>query len=498
MRPRLWFAYYQFSHSIIRINGSGNHYRFFIIRFFFKTALQSGAILNRYSVPDPGFLFRNAEGETIKPSKRGITASSSQYRLASSVSLGGMLEIYDFLIYGLMASYIAENFFPAKDPVTSLLTTLATFAVGYLTRPLGGIVFGHFGDRYGRKKTFTFSIFLMALTTALMGCLPGWNSIGAAAPITLVILRLLQGFSLGGEIPGAITYLSETTPERRGLVIGILFVAIMIGVSFGTFVHGMLEMHLPEEDMKAWGWRVPFWIGGSLGIVSYHIRKHFAESGLFEALDQTKAQASIPIVLLFKKHTRGVICGLMTIGLCGATVTIYSIYMPSYLSSLLGFPREAVAWQTTLAFLMLSPLCLIFGLLSDLINHKLILGIMAVIIATISWPAFQYFSSPAAELNKIMLICGFLAATASGALPPLLISFFPTEIRYTGIATCYNIGFALFGGIAPFTSTLLAKYSNNTSGPAIYLSLIAVISLVALFIPWPNIQMTSDLFDEKS
>ena len=433
-----------------------------------------------------------------KPSKRCITASSSQYKLASSVSLGGMLEIYDFLIYGLMASYIAENFFPAEDHITSLLSTFATFAIGYLTRPLGGIVFGHFGDRYGRKKTFTFSIFLMAVTTALMGCLPGWNSIGAAAPIILITLRLLQGFSLGGEIPGAITYLSESTPERRGLVIGILFLAIMIGISLGTFVHGMLEMHLSPDDMKEWGWRVPFWVGGSLGIISYHIRKHFSESGLFEALDQTKAQASIPIVLLFKQHTRGVICGFMTIGLCGATVTIYSIYMPSYLASLLGFSREAVAWHTTLAFLMLSPLCLVFGMLSDLINHKLILGVMAVVIATVSWPAFQYFSSPAAELNKIMLICGLLAATASGALPPLLISFFPTEVRYTGIATCYNIGFAIFGGIAPFTSTLLAKYSNNTSGPAIYLSLIAVISLIALFIPWPKVQLTTDQLDEDS
>ncbi len=429
--------------------------------------------------------------------KRCITASSSQYKLASSISLGGMLEIYDFLIYGLMASYIAENFFPAEDHITSLINTFATFAIGYLTRPLGGIVFGHFGDRYGRKKTFTFSIFLMAVTTALMGCLPGWNSIGSAAPITLILLRLLQGFSLGGEIPGSITYLSETTPERRGLVIGILFLAIMIGVSFGTFVHGILEMYLPAEDMKEWGWRVPFWIGGSLGIISYHIRKHFSESGFFEALDQTKAQASIPIVLLFTQHTRGVICGLMTIGLCGATVTVYSIYMPGFLSSLLGFPREAVAWQTTLAFLMLSPLCLIFGLLSDLINHKLILGIMAIIVATTCWPAFQYFSSPDAELNKILLICGLLAATASGALPPLLISFFPTEIRYTGIATCYNIGFAIFGGIAPVTSTLLAKYSSNTTGPAIYLSLVAVISLIALFIPWPNVQLTTEQFDEE-
>lgn len=423
---------------------------------------------------------------TPKPSKRRITAYSRQYKLAFTISMGGMLEIYDFLIYGLMASYIAENFFPSEDHITSLVSTFATFAIGYLTRPLGGIVFGHFGDRYGRKKTFTLSIFLMTITTTLIGCLPGWNSIGAAAPIILITLRLLQGFSLGGEIPGAITYLGESTPERRGLVIGILFLAMMLGISLGTFIHGFMEMCFSPENMKEWGWRVPFWIGGALGIISYHIRKHFSESGLFEALNKTKTQSSIPVVLLFKQHTRGIICGLMTIGLCGATATIYSIYMPSYLSSLLGFPREAVAWHTTLAFFMLSPICLIFGMLSDLINQKLVFGCIAMIIATVSWPAFQYFSSPTAELNKIMLICGLLAATTSGALPPLLFGFFPTEVRYTGIAICYNIGFAIFGGITPFVSTLLAKYSDNTSGPAIYLTIIAVVSLVALLIPWPN------------
>ena len=147
---------------------------------------------------------------------RCITAPSEQYKLALAVSMGGMLELYDFLIYALMASYLADNFFPASDQVTSLLVTFATFAVGYLSRPLGGLFFGHLGDRLGRKKTFTLTISLMALTTALMGCLPTYHQVGILAPILLVLCRLFQGFSLGGELPGAITYLGESATTTTG------------------------------------------------------------------------------------------------------------------------------------------------------------------------------------------------------------------------------------------------------------------------------------------
>ncbi len=424
--------------------------------------------------------------------KRCITTSASQYKLAFTVSMGGMLEVYDFLIYGLMATYIAENFFPSQEPPMALLNTFATFAVGYLTRPLGGLFFGHFGDRNGRKQTFILSIFMMAVSTALIGCLPNRETIGLAAPIFLVILRLLQGFSLGGEIPGAITYMSESAPERRGLIIGILFTAIMSGIALGTFVLGIIETYLDDTAMSSWGWRVPFWVGGSLGVISYHIRKHFTESGLFEALILTRCQASIPIIQLFKKHSRGVLCGLAITALCGSAATVYGIYLPSYLSSTLHFSKEAVAWHTTLAFLMVAPVCMLCGLLTDSVNHKLILGLFAIAIALGCWPAFQYFASASAKLKNIMLLCAIFTALPGGLLP-LLVNFFPTEVRYTGIATCYNLGFAVFGGFAPFFTTALAGHVDDHLGPAIYLFTVALASLIALLFTWPNEQLSSNI-----
>ncbi|MGI9276499.1 MAG: MFS transporter [Endozoicomonas sp.] len=418
--------------------------------------------------------------------QRCITASSRQYRLALAVSMGGMLELYDFLIYALMASYIAENFFPAGDAMTSLLGTFAAFAVGYLSRPLGGLVFGHLGDRYGRKRTFTLTIFLMALTTALMGCLPTYSSIGISAPVMLVLLRLCQGFSLGGELPGAITYLSESVPRNEGVVVGILFMALMVGISLGTFVHGAMTLVLDQQTMTEWGWRVPFWLGGLLGMVSYQIRRRFDESGLFLALNQVRQRSRIPLLVLFRDYRRGLLCGFLMMALCGATVTVYGVYMPSYLSTLLGFSRSDVAWHTALAFLMLSPLCLLAGVLCDQVNRKLLLGFMVLMVFCLSIPAFRYFVSEAAEIHLILLICSLFAALASGLLPPMLINCFPTEIRYTGIATAYNFGFALFGGLAPFISTLLVKLTGTVSGPAIYLMLVAVISVPALLLRWPE------------
>ncbi|WP_062269059.1 MFS transporter [Endozoicomonas arenosclerae] len=420
---------------------------------------------------------------------RCITAPSEQYKLALAVSMGGMLELYDFLIYALMASYIADHFFPASDQVTSLLGTFAAFAVGYLTRPLGGLFFGHLGDRLGRKKTFTLTIFLMALTTALMGCLPTYQEVGVLAPLLLVTLRLVQGFSLGGELPGAITYLSESAPQRQGLMIGILFLALMIGISLGTFLHGFLNLLLGQKIMADWGWRIPFWIGGLLGLVSYQIRKRFDESGLFLALDQVRQRSSVPLLLLFREHRKVLFCGLLLMALCGATVTVYGVYMPSYLSSLLDLPHARVAWHAAVAFLILSPLSLVAGILTDLMNKRLLAIGLALAVIVFSFPAFQYFVTEDPQVRKIMMTCGLFAAIASGLLPPIIVRFFPTEVRYTGIATTYNFGFAIFGGLAPFTSTLIVQQTGTMLGPAYYLAIIGIISLFAMILPWPDFDM---------
>ncbi|AMO57434.1 MFS transporter [Endozoicomonas montiporae] len=422
--------------------------------------------------------------------RRCVNVPEEQFRLAFAISLGGMLEMYDFMVYAMMASYIAESFFPSSDPMTSLLGTFATFAVGYLSRPLGGFFFGHLGDRYGRKSTFTLTISIMALTTALIGCMPTYDSIGILAPALLVLLRLFQGFSLGGELPGAMTYVSETTPGRSGLVIGILFMSFTLGFSLATFVHGLLTLILSPEAMSGWGWRVPFWVGGLLGGLSYYIRLRFDESGLFMALNLVRQRQMIPMLELVRKHRRGFFCGFGIAAVCGSAVTLLGAYMPGYLTTLHGFSRAEVAWHSSLAYIMFAPLCLLMGLVTDRCSHKKLLFCSIVLIAGVCLPYYQYVSSHEAELSRIMMVAAILSSFVIGTLPPMLVRLFPSEVRYTGVATSYNLGMALFGGLAPVSITPLIKAYGLALGPALYLIIISLVTLLILFITWPDYSAT--------
>ncbi len=300
-----------------------------------------------------------------------------------------------------------------------------------------------------------------------------------------MLLRLLQGFSLGGEIPGAITYLSESAPERQGLVLGILFLALMLGVALGTFVHGGLAFYLGPERMMEWGWRLPFLLGGVLGAISYVIRRRFHESGFFLALNQVRQRSRVPLKELINHHWRGLLFAVAAMSVCGVTVNIYGIYMPGYLSSILDYPKGQVARHTALAFVIHAPIPLIAGLCYDLVNRKLLLAIVALLVAILAWPTFDYFSSGQAELKTILMICAMYTGITAGLLSPLMIHCFPTEVRFTGIAVAYNIGLALFGGVAPFISTALAEGLGSASGPALYISAVALLSLSCLFVSLP-------------
>ncbi len=242
-----------------------------------------------------------------------------------------------------MARYLSDLFFPSHYPYTSLLTTFASFSVGYLARPLGGVIFGHFGDRFGRKPTFVITVLMMALSTALIGCLPTYDQIGLAAPLLLTLLRVFQGFSIGGEIPGAMTYLSETVDQRPGLVMGLLFLALVNGVVFGSLVEAFMLWWLTPAQMSDWGWRVPFWLGGTLGICSYVVRKRFNESRLFLELGERKEQARVPLAQLFSKHKLSILCGTLLIIPVAVSMPLLFLFTPGYLTKLLAYDASQVA-----------------------------------------------------------------------------------------------------------------------------------------------------------
>ncbi|HRD68830.1 MAG TPA: MFS transporter [Legionella sp.] len=409
-----------------------------------------------------------------------------QRKLLLLSSLGGILEFYDFIIFALFASYISNAFFPTSDELASLMITFATFAIGYLVRPLGGILFGHFGDRVGRKSTFTVSIFLMAIATLGMGLIPTYNAIGISAPIIIIILRIVQGISIGGEIPGAITYISESFSHYKGLACGIIFSALLLGIVLGSVVHATMVTLFDENQMNVYGWRIPFILGGVLGLLSYALRKELNESKQF--LEVEHSLEKFPILAVFRNHFSFVLAGAFITALCAVIVSSLFLFNPSYLNKVLLLADNAFAWERTSAISLGALLTIIFGYLTDRIDVKklvLILGILTLLLANpifaiyVSYPQFYFLAFIASAV-----LLGFSA----GIIPRLLSELFPTQIRYSGIAVSYNLGFAFFGGLTPLISLSLIYSTGWKTIPALYLIFVSLLALFSLGYIWNRLK----------
>ncbi|MGY0217238.1 MFS transporter [Endozoicomonadaceae bacterium StTr2] len=407
--------------------------------------------------------------------------STSVRKLVAVTSLGGFLELYDFSIYAIMANHIASHFFPADDPSISLLLTFATFTVGYFGRPLGGLIFGHLGDRYGRKKTFATTVLLMALSTALIGILPDYSQIGLLAPVLLIVLRIVQGFSLGGELPGAITYISEARPEKRGFYCGVLYMALLNALALCCIIQWLLSSVLGQQMMHDWGWRIPFLFGGCLGFVSYQIRRQCHESGLYQLLEQTKQRESIPARTVLVKYPRELIFGIIMVAFCGSAVIFYGQYMQGFIVRNVGFEPGHFAGILALAYMLSSPVCLIGKLVDG--RYRRPLFILLGLLVLIGSPLFlHWLMSGAASQVPAAFGIAMSCALVTGTIPAMLADLFPTSVRYSGVALAYNLGFSFFGGTAPLIATSLIEVTGDYRSPALYLMATSMVALLfALF-----------------
>jgi MFS family permease len=406
--------------------------------------------------------------------------NQKQTHLIFLSGLGGLLEFYDFIIYALLASYIAHNFFPTGNYVTSLLATFATFSVGYLARPIGGFVFGHYGDKIGRKTSFTLTIFLMALSTFAIGLVPNYQSIGMTAPIILLILRLLQGFSIGGEIPGAITYISESVPERHGLGCGLIFFSLVNGIVLGSIIHVILNIIFTQAQITAWAWRLPFFLGGILGGISYILRRQFYESPLFVAIE--KQTIKFPLLAVLKTNFRSFICGMFLVALGASMITLLFLFTPAYLTKLLAYSPKTFAWINTISLFISTILIVAVGFASDFINKKIWLLTIAIASLMLAYPIFSIFVQQKYSLWIPMLLSVLIFGSIWGLIPPTLAEIFPTNMRYSGVAFAYNLGFAIFGGLTPLIAMTLIHYTKVLQSPSYYLIATSIIGIICILI----------------
>ncbi|WP_186196158.1 MFS transporter [Burkholderia gladioli] len=405
-------------------------------------------------------------------------------RIVFSSSIGNALEWFDFLVYGYFAPIIAKVFFPVHDEWLSTLLAVGTFGISFLMRPLGAIVLGIYGDRHGRKAALTLAIALMMAGTLAMAAMPPYASIGIAAPLLILLARLVQGFAVGGEFGSATALMVEHSPNRRGYFASWQFAsqgaAAILAAAFGS----LLAWWLPPEQLQAWGWRLPFCFGLVLGPVGWYIRSHLDETPEFLANQRAESMQAAPEG---KASGLGRQWGslLLAVGIVAqSTVGVYilQLYMPMYAVKQLHMAAASsfgvVVLNGGLQFL-LSP---VMGALSDRIGRVRIMLTTSILLATLTYPMFALLQRhpTLGWLLVLQAAAGIFKAAYSGPMPALMSEIFPVRVRSAGLSIAYSLGVTLFGGFAPTIAEVFIHASGDVLAPAYYVSLAAVISGVSL------------------
>jgi MHS family proline/betaine transporter-like MFS transporter len=407
------------------------------------------------------------------------SSTATPRRAVIAGAIGNVLEWYDFAVYAFFAGTIGRLFFPQANEVDSLIAAFGVFAAGYFMRPLGGIIFGHIGDRYGRKPVLVFSTLAMAVPTFAIGLLPTDAQIGTAAAVLLVIMRLLQGLSIGGEYTGSVVYLAERAEQgKRGLLCTASIVGAGIGTLMGSAMADLVNAILPSAAVESWGWRLPFLAGGLVGVVGWYLRRHLPETrGALAAQGSSRP----PFVETITEHWRTV---LRVVGLNlmhAVSFFMIFIFMKTYLHEFVGLTETQALTISTLGLLAVMLVTVLSGALSDRVGRKPVLigGALAAIL-------FAYPLLLLVNLGNfwIALACqiafAVIVGTYSGTAPATMTEIVPGKVRVTGTSLGYNLCMALFGGTTPMITVILIKVTGTDMTPAFYIMLAAAISLVVV------------------
>lgn len=395
-----------------------------------------------------------------------------------SSSLGAALEWFDVIVYASFAVVIAHNFFPGGDNTLGLILTFATFAISYVIRPLGGMVLGSYADRRGRKNALTLTMMLMMIGTLIMAVAPTTSMIGPWAGVVILVSRLIQGFSAGGEFGTATTFLVETAPHKKAFYSSWQVASQGASVFLASLFGYVLNTHLSHEALYSWGWRVPFFFGIIVGPVGLYIRAKLDETDDFKTSVQEKA----PLKTTLTRHLGRVLTGAAVVGV--ATISIYLIlYMPTFAVKNLGVSASAGYLGGIVAGLVTLITVPLIGHLADRVGPARVMTWAAVAAIVLAWPLFKLMVDHPSTLTLVLVVSvlGVIMAFAFGPLPALMSSLFPAEIRATGMSLSYNLGVTLLGGIAPLVLTWLISTTGSLDAPSYYYMTVAVLSLGGLW-----------------
>jgi len=398
--------------------------------------------------------------------------------------VGNVLEWYDFALYGYFAPVIAALFFPRENELASLISTFGVFAVGFFARPVGAVLFGHLGDTVGRKSALIWSVILMAVPTCLVGLLPTHAEIGVAAPALLIVLRLLQGLSVGGEFTGSMTFVIEhARPEERGYAGSWSEFSAQIGILLGSGVGALLTSTLSHDALYAWGWRIPFVLGILVGAVGFYLRTGIEESPEFERIKGAGVVSRFPLREVLTHRRAELVRAIGIIWLYAVSFYLAFVYLITYLSTVLRVPLGSAMISNTIGLAAFTCLVPVMGALSDRVGRKLPMVAGAIGLALLAYPLFVLLGlQTLAYILAAQLLFALLVAAYVGPMCALVVELFPPDGRYTGISLAYNVALALFGGTAPLVATYLIERTESIIAPSFYLTACAVISLTVLLV----------------
>jgi len=393
-------------------------------------------------------------------------------------ALGGALEFYDFVVFVFFAIPLGHLFFPATTaPWLAQLQVFGIFAAGYLARPLGGIVMAHYGDTLGRKKMFLLSVFLMALPTLCIGLLPTYAQIGMLAPWLLLLLRVVQGIAVGGEVPGAWVFVAEHVPPGRiGFACASLTSGLTVGILIGSLVAAAIHRGMTPAQVLDYGWRLPFLIGGVFGFFAVWLRRWLSETPVFEAMHTRNELArGLPLREVFARHLPGVLLSMLVTWMLTAAIVVLILMTPSLVQSVFHIAAERAFLGSNVASFALAVGCLFYGWLADRLGHAraLLLGACGLLLT--GYALYLDLQAGGTRFVALYALAGF-ATGVTGVVPALMVAAFPPAVRFSGLSFSYNVAYAVFGGLTPPLIGLLVQ-RMGTLAPAHYVAFTAVIGM---------------------
>ena len=415
----------------------------------------------------------------------GAESNASIRRIAFASAIGATIEWYDFFLYGVVTPLVfSKLFFPTFDPIVGTLLAYTTFLVGFVSRPVGGIVFGHYGDRIGRKNVLILTLLIMGVATFLIGLLPTYESLGLWAAVLLLVLRVFQGIGIGGEWGGAVLLAVEHSPEgKRGFYGSWPQIGVPAGLLLSSGIVSLLSL-LPDAQFLSWGWRLAFLLSAILVGVGLYIRLRILETPAFARVKAARAEAKVPFVELLRTHPKNVLLGLGARYIEGVCFNIYGVFIIAYVTGGLGLPRQTALLGVIIASAIMIVTLPVYGALSDRFGRRRLFGFGALLIGLLSFPAFWLMDTKSAVLIWIAIAVPFAVVYPAvyGPQAALFSELFDTRVRYSGVSFVYQFSGIFASGLTPIIATQLFAWGGKTPWLICwYILAVSVISAVCVY-----------------